>query len=67
MTYLFDGYLTESISYPHFMNAAYLTENCLAIPNLPKNAMFSGLSLFDGYLIEPQTGSLLTTKLRRNA
>jgi hypothetical protein len=49
---LFDGYLTEITSYPHFEQMAYLTGGCLAGCKTNQNALFSSISLFDGYLTE---------------
>ncbi len=50
--YLFDGYLTEPTSYPHFEQMAYLTgDSSVGFKTYP-NALYSGISLFDGYLTE---------------
>lgn len=50
MNYLFDGYLTEPASYPHFEQMAYLTGGSSLGFKTYTNALFSGISLFDGYL-----------------
>lgn len=50
--YLFDGYLTEATSYPHFGQMAYLTRRSVAISKKYPKALFSGISLFNGYLTE---------------
>lgn len=47
---LFDGYLTESTSYPHFQQMVYLTEGCSVRLKTHPNALFSSISLFDDCL-----------------
>jgi len=41
---LFDGYLTEITSYPHFEQMAYLTGGCLAGCKTNQNALFSRIN-----------------------
>lgn len=50
---LFDGYLTEPKTYPHFGVAAYLTEQSATATEKVINYLFSNICLFDGYLTEP--------------
>jgi hypothetical protein len=49
---LFDGYLTEPTSYPHFSKMAYLTGGSSVALKTYLNALFSSIYLFDGYLTE---------------
>jgi hypothetical protein len=53
---LFDGYLTEPTSYPHFSKTAYLTTGSLVALKTCPNVLFSGISLFDGYLTKAMHG-----------
>lgn len=65
MPYLFDGYLTEPTSYPHFSDLTCLTSDDLRYSILPLNAQFFSNSLFDGYLIEKvKKGELLMLKIK---
>lgn len=52
MICLFDGYLTESTSYPHFSRLAYLTTDKKNATGNNQNLLFSGRSLFDRYLTD---------------
>jgi hypothetical protein len=52
MICLFDSYLTESTSYPHFGQGAYLTGKSLQVSKTYPNTLFSSISLLDGYLTE---------------
>jgi hypothetical protein len=52
MRCLFNGYLTESIGYPHLAQMACLTGSVLKGLKTYLNALFTRLSLFTGYLIE---------------
>lgn len=49
---LFGSYLTEPTSYPHRGQSTYLTRSCKEEVRKYPNALFSGISLFDGYLTE---------------
>lgn len=53
VTCLFDGYLTESTSYPHFSRLAYLTTDKKNATEDNQSPLLSGRSLFDGYLTDP--------------
>lgn len=54
---LFDGYLTESTSYPHFQGLVYLIEKGEINPCQYVKAYQQRVCLFDGYLTEPKTES----------
>lgn len=49
---LFDGYLTQLISYSHFGFRAYLTEKSTAATKKVVSYLISSICLFDGHLTE---------------
>lgn len=55
VVFLFDGYLTESTSYPQLQEPAYLTGRAENKPTQCLKAYRQKVCLFDGYLTDHKT------------